>query len=29
LKSEQIGEVKIHDVKSMEEVVELALEAKA
>ena len=28
LKSEQIGEMKIHYVKTMEEVVELALEPK-
>ena len=28
LKSEQIGDMKIHYVKSMEEVVELALEEK-
>jgi ATP-dependent Lon protease len=29
LKTEQIGDVKIHYVKAMEEVVDLALEAKA
>jgi ATP-dependent Lon protease len=29
LKSEQIGDMKLHYVKSMEEVVDLALEAKA